>query len=338
LKQSKEDPCLFYAKEKNKFLYCGVHVDDITVSSDNEFEKGYIEKIKQLIDLKDLGEAETVLDMQVIQEDGKLYVHQKEYIKKLFRIYGMEECNAVTPIDVNIKMEACERSERIDARIYQELIGRLIYLSVHTRPDLSFALSCLSQFNSDPRVMHMSALKRILRYLKGTIDYCLEFGRKNQTNRIECEADASWYRTQDAKSFTEILIYRNGDLIHWRSKKQSMIALSLTESELEAILEDVKEIVWISRLLREIGLSEKMTREVKYDNLNAVRLANGRNFKTKSKLMNRKCHFIREAVKGERIHVSHVSNTDMTADCLTKPLSAPTLLKHTRMFMRVKDR
>jgi len=62
--------------------------------------------------------------MQVIQEDGKLYVHQKEYIKKLLGIYGMEECNAVaSPIDVNIKLEACEESERIDAGIYQELIG-----------------------------------------------------------------------------------------------------------------------------------------------------------------------------------------------------------------------
>jgi len=62
LKQSKEDPCLFYAKKKIRFLYCGVHVDDMaTVSSDNEFEKGYKEKIKQFIDLKDLEEAETVL-------------------------------------------------------------------------------------------------------------------------------------------------------------------------------------------------------------------------------------------------------------------------------------
>jgi len=117
-----------------------------------------------------------------------------------------------------------------------------------------------------------------------------------------------------------------------------MVALSSTESELEAMLEGAKEIVWTSRLLREIGQSRNMTRELKCDNLNAVRLANGGNFKTKSKLMNRKCHFIREAVKNECIRVSHVSNADMTADCLTKPLSAPTLLKHTKMFMRVKDR
>lgn len=90
-------------------------------------------------------------------------------------MYGMKDCNAVSsPIDTNTKMEDFEGSEWIDAQLYQELIGRLMYLSVYTRPDLSFALSCLSQFNSDPRVIHMAALKRILRYLKGTVDYCLE--------------------------------------------------------------------------------------------------------------------------------------------------------------------
>jgi len=134
-------------------------------------------------------------------------------------------------------------------------------------------------------------------------------------------------RNTGCKSFTGVLTYRNGDL-----------ALSSTESELEVMLEGVKEVVWTSRLLREIGLSGNMTKELKCDNLNAVRLTNGGNFKTKSKLINRKGHFIREAVKSECIRVNHVSNTDMTADCLTKPLSAQTLLKHVRMFMRVEDR
>jgi len=314
-------------------------VDDMaTVSSDNEFEKAYMDKIRQFMDIKDLGEATTVLGMQLIQEEGKIYVNQKEYIGELLKIYGMEECNTVTsPIDMNVKMEECEDSKCADTGIYQELMGRLMHLSVYTRPDISFALSCLSQFNSNPRVVHMSALKRILRYLRGTADYSLEFGKKSSVNRIECETDASWDRTKDAKSFTGLLMYKNGDLIHWKSKKQSMVALSSTESELDAMLEGMKEMIWTSRLLREIEWSEEMTKELRCDNLNAVRLANGGNFKTKSKLMNRKCHFIQEAVGEERIHVNHVSSSEMTADCLTKPLSGPTLLKNVRKFMKVMN-
>lgn len=338
LKQSKEDPCLFFVIKENQFLLCGIHVDDmVVVSSDERFERSYMKKIEQHIDIKNIGEAKTVLGMQLDQEDGKIYVHQKNYIEKLIEMYGMKDCNTVkSPIDMNMKMEDYNESGHADVRKYQELIGRLMYLSVCTRPDLSFALSCLSQFNNEPRQPHMSALKRILRYLKGTAHYRLEFGR-NTVRSIECEADASWDRTEDAKSFTGLLIYRNGDLIHWRSRKQSSVALSSTESEMEARLEGLKEVIWTSRLLNEIDMSGKFSRELRCDNLNAVRLANGGNFKTKSKVLNRKCHFIREAVKKERIHVKHVPNEEMTADCLTKPLSGPALLNNAKKFMNIKN-
>jgi len=251
LRQSKEDSCLFYVKEKNRFLYCGIHVDDMPiVSSDDKFEKNYIDKIREYIDIKDLGEAKVVLGMQVEQKVGKLYVHQKMYIEKLLELYGMKECNAVkTPMDIHTKFENCEESKKADVLVYQELLGRLMYLSVHTRPDLSFALSCLSQFNNDPKEMHMNALKRILRYLKGTVDNRLEYKRRNPGVRVKCESDASWDRTQDAKSFTGLLLYVNGNLIHWRSRKQSIVALSSTESELEAMLEGLKEIVWSCKLI-----------------------------------------------------------------------------------------
>lgn len=123
-----------------------------------------------------------------------------------------------------------------------------MYLSVHTRPDLSFALSCLSQFNTGPRIIHMSALKRILRYLKGTVNY-LEFGKKNSNIEVECETDASWDKTSDAKSFTGLLVYNKGDLIHWRSRKQTTVALSIsfsTESKLEAMLERIKKLYGVA--------------------------------------------------------------------------------------------
>lgn len=83
LNQSKEDSCLFFVREKNRFLYCGVYVDDMpAVSSDDEFEKRYMKKLIQYIDIKELGEAKTVFGMQLIQDEGKLYIHQKEYILK----------------------------------------------------------------------------------------------------------------------------------------------------------------------------------------------------------------------------------------------------------------
>ena len=89
----------------------------------------------------------------------------------------------------------------------------------------------------------MSALKQILRYLKGTIDYRLEYGRKSSHMMSKCETDASWDKKRNEKSFTGLLLYRNGDLFHWKSKKQTIVALSFTENKMEAMLERLKKIV-----------------------------------------------------------------------------------------------
>jgi len=159
---------LFYRKEKENYIFCAIHVDDmIVVSSDEKYENKYMKEIAKNIEIKDIGEAKSILGIQIEQERECIKVHIKNYIYKLLELYGMIECNPVTtPIDINVKMD--KEYE------YQELLGRLMYISVHARPDISYAVSCLSQFNHNPKQMHMVALKRILRYLKGTIEYCLE--------------------------------------------------------------------------------------------------------------------------------------------------------------------
>ncbi|XP_017753028.1 PREDICTED: uncharacterized mitochondrial protein AtMg00810-like [Eufriesea mexicana] len=140
------------------------------------------------------------------------------YLRKqasLLNVYGMSHCNAEsTSIDVNQKLNEDDVSPMSDEKNYQELLGRLMYLSVSTRPNISFALSCLSQFSKNPRTMHMNALKRELRYLKGTINYQMEYGNTNQKKGLKCNTDVSWDRTTDAKSCSCILVCRNGDLVH----------------------------------------------------------------------------------------------------------------------------
>jgi len=214
-----------------------------------------------------------------------------------------------------------------------------MYISVHARPDISYAVSCLSQFNNNPKQMHMVALKRILRYLKGTIEYCLEFGGRGPDKEVRCYSDASWDSTKDAKSFTGLLIYRNGDLVHWKSKKQIITALSSTESELEAIIDGTKEVVWTYNLLNEIGKGQGIKKIIRCDNLNVVKLANGGNFKAKSKLMNRRCYYLRECVSRENLEVIHVSGDKlrMVADGLTKPLSRAALMKNISYFLKIED-
>ena len=219
MKQCVHDPCLFYIREKNNFLYCGLHVDDMTVvSSIDIFEEKCINKLKEYVEWKNLGAGKQLLGMELNYGKEKLIVSQKNYIKQLLNVYGMNDCNAVnSPIDVNQKLNEDNGSPMSDEKSYQELLERLMHLSVSTRPDIYFTLSksnCLSQFSKNPRIMYMNALKRVLRYLKGTIDYQIEYGDTNWKKGIMCSTDASWDSTADAKSFSGILIYRNRDLVH----------------------------------------------------------------------------------------------------------------------------
>ena len=205
--------------------------------------------------LKNLGAGKQLLGMELNYEKEKLIISQKNYIKRLLNVYGMNDCNAVSsPSNANQKLNEDNGSPMSDEKSYQKLLGRLIYLSVSTRSDISFTLSYLSQFSKNLRVRHINALKRVLRYLKGTIDYQIEYGNTNWKKGIMCSTDTSWDSTTDAISFSGILIYRNGDLVHWRSKKQATVALSSTESELEAMMEGSKEISRMSDLLNEIRM------------------------------------------------------------------------------------
>ena len=150
------------------------------VSSTDIFEEKYINQLKEYVELKNLGADKQLLGMELNYEKEKLIVSQKNYIKRLLNVYGMNDCNAVSsPIDANQKLNEDNGSPMSDEKSYQELLGRLMYLSVSTRPDISFALSCLSQFSKNPRIMHMNALKRVFRYLKGTIYYQIEYGNTN---------------------------------------------------------------------------------------------------------------------------------------------------------------
>ena len=218
--------------------------DMIVVSSSDSFKEKYVGELKKFIELKELGNAKRVLGMELKQRDEKIFFSQKGYIRDLLYLYGMTDCNEIkAPMDTNQKFKENQVGQICDERVYQELLGRLMYLSVARRPDITYALSCSSQFSQSPKMIHLGALKRILRYLKGTINYRIQYGRVSLMKGIRCGTDASWDSTKDAKSFSGLLLYRNSDLIHWRNKKQGSVALSTIESELDSMLDGTKELI-----------------------------------------------------------------------------------------------
>src|SRR4051812_16649752 len=159
---------------------------------------------------------------------------------------------ATTPVDPNHGLQA-GIGDQVDREQYQRTVGRLIYLS-HTRSDIAYAVSLVSQFMHDPRTTHLDAVEHILRCLKSCPRRGVLLG-KNDHLRIEVDTDAYWFGSRDdSRSISGYCSFVGGNLVTWRSKKQTVVARSSTEAEYRAFALGVCEALWIRQLLSELDL------------------------------------------------------------------------------------
>jgi hypothetical protein len=156
---------------------------------------------------------------------------QRKYVLNLLTETSMLECKPTdTPSVQNVKLDVNKEHEYMNKERYQRLVGKLIYLS-HTRPDIAYAVSIVSQFMHNPSEEHMKAVMRIMRYLKGTPGQGVKFV-KHIYNEIEGYTGADWAdNIVDRKSTAEYFTFVGGNLVTWRSKKQNVVALSSAEAE-----------------------------------------------------------------------------------------------------------
>ena len=171
---------------------------------------------------------------------------------------------ASTPIELNHRTRA-DLSDTLDKHNYQKLVGRLIYLS-HTRPDIAYAVSIVSRYMHDPRTSHMDIVKQILRYLKSCPGKGILFSR-NRHLKIEGYTDADWARCLDARRSTSgYCMFIGGNLVSWRSKKQSVVARSTAEAEFRSMASGFCELIWLKLLLKELKLFDSTPLRVYCDN------------------------------------------------------------------------
>ena len=186
----------------------------------------------------------------------------------------MLDCKpAETPIEVNHELSIHEYQVPTDKDKYQRLVERLIYLS-HTRPDIAYAVSVVSQFMHCPSKEHMDAVYRVLRYLKSSPGKGLFFGRNNDY-KISGYTDADWAGDQtDRKSTSGYFMFVGKNLVTWRSKKQKVVARSSAEAEFRGMTHGVCELLWIKRIIEELRLRHLEPMMLHCDNKAAIAIAN----------------------------------------------------------------
>lgn len=323
--KSKYEPCLYSKKENELITIIAVYVDDFFIFSNNENETDMVKsELSSKFKIKDLGRIKECLGMQVDfdQKNNVITLSQKIYITQLLKKFNMFDAKTVsTPMDVKVNLEDRDTNENIRAQYpYQNLIGSLMYLSVLTRPDISYSVSFLSQFNNVYNEGYWKCAKRILRYLKGTVNYCLRFSRDNLD--IQGFVDADWASdTIDRRSYTGYAFKLCGSLVSWESSKQKTVALSSTEAEYMAISEAAKEAIYLRGLLLE--LTGNATCVTLYnDNQSALKLSVNPVYHKRSKHIDVRHHFIREIITNKLVKVEYMSTDVMPADILTKSLGS----------------
>ncbi|KAM6556207.1 hypothetical protein CsatB_003226 [Cannabis sativa] len=225
-------------------------------------------------------------------------------------------------MDPNTKLEAQTDGTKVDRGRYQRLVGRLIYLT-HTRPDISFAVSVVSQFLNNPFEEHMDAVYRILRYLKGTPGKGLMF-RKTLNKDLQIYTDADWAGSlTDRRSTSGYCSYVWGNLVSWRSKKQQVVARSSAEAEFRALAHGICEGMWLKRLLDELRIKLEGPIDVLCDNQSAIAIAKNPVHHDRTKHVEIDRHFISEKIENKIITLKHIPSRQQAADILTKALHRP---------------
>lgn len=196
------------------------------------------------------------IEIERCGETGAIKLSQTQYIKDMLRRFGMDDCKPVSvPLDAGYQVVCNDNCKKVDQQQYQSMIGTLMYLAITTRPDILHSMSKLAQRNMDPHHEHLLAVKHVLRYLAGTMEYKLEYTAAGNAS-IAGYVDADWGGdASNRKSYTGFTFFVGKCLVSWESRKQNSVALSSTEAEYMAASDAAKEALYMPKLLMELGNS-----------------------------------------------------------------------------------
>jgi hypothetical protein len=256
--RSEVDQAVFYRRVgKGILIIILVHVDDCSIVASTQplIDRFKIE-IKKYMDITDLGALHWILGIEVkrIREERKILLSQCFYIDSILHRYGLDDLKPTsTPMDPNAQLTSAQSPTMSDdiAKMqdvpYHEAIGSLMYASLRTRPDISFAVQTLTRFMVNPGIVHWEVVKRVFRYLKGTRELWLSYG--GVTKEMEGYADADGSMMEDRKTISGYAFIINGGAVSWSTKKQEIVSLSTTESEYVAVTYAAKEALWLRSLV-----------------------------------------------------------------------------------------
>jgi histone deacetylase 1/2 len=327
---SKSDTSLFYYQKGRHTIFVLVYVDDIVVaSSSSEAITALLKDLEKDFALKDLGNLHYFLGIEVKKVPSGLKLSQERYAAEIIQRAGMSKCKPmITPLSSVEKLSASEGQllGPEDVSRYRSLVGALQYLTL-TRPDISFSVNKVCQFLHAPTTSHFGAVKRILRYLQGTLSLGLKIGQSKST-MVSAFSDADWAGCPDDRRSTGgFAVFFGSNLISWCAKKQATVSRLSTEAEYKSLANATAEIMWVQKLLDELGIQHPRAARLWCDNLGATYLSANPVFHARTKHIEIDFHFVRERVTQKLLDIRWKHTNDQLADGFTKPVVAAKINK-----------
>ena len=326
LKPTKDDPCMYYREsEDTGIVMLALYVDDGLLACELPAElNSLLAEMNKEFNIT-VSDPDVFVGLEITRcQQNEISISQRGHIDRILTRFGMSDCKAVkTPGTPNSKEEE-ENLLPAENFPYREAVGSLMFAMVCTRPDIAYEVSRVSKHLELPAETHVKAVKRILRYLKGTRDQRITYAGRNLT--LESFSDSGFATSKtDPRSQAGRIHMLNGGPICWRSQTMDLIAHSTTEAEYMALDEAVKDIVCLRSLLSDIGCRQKVPTTLWNDNQGAIAMVQSGEFRQRTRHIAVRFHYVREQQQLHQVEVKYLRTDELPADMLTKSLSAPKL-------------
>ncbi|GEM11437.1 gag-Pol polyprotein [Rhodotorula toruloides] len=330
------DACIYSRRAGGVHHYIALYVDDLLFVSPSLDEITRLKAgLKEEYGIKDLGAAKFILGIQIHQRsDGSLFLSQRAYLEDiLLRLDPNGRRTAPTPMVPNQQLVPAP-DDHVPTpdfrRRYLQAVGSLMYAMLGTRVDLAHVVGVLGRHAARPDNTHWAAVLRALQYIRGTLDYGLEYTPDSSPLRgFEAYSDSDWGAcpTTSRSTMGYVFLLANG-AVSWSSKLQPRVTASSREAEYLGLSHACKETVYLTQLLGELGFPAEGAAVLYGDNQGANALSKDPQFHNRTRHLRLTEHFVREQVQDGSICVEYIPTARMLAGAMTKSLPAPLFERH----------
>nr|GEW34525.1 putative ribonuclease H-like domain-containing protein [Tanacetum cinerariifolium] len=335
-RRSKSDTSLFTYHLGQDIIYLLLYVDDIIMmASSTNLVQRVVSRLSSKFAMTNLGSLSYFLGISATRSSSGLFLAQSTFAREIISRAGMDNCNPCrTPVDTKSKLSSLGTPVS-DPTLYRSLAGTLQYLTF-TRPDIHYAVQQVCLFMHDPREPHINSLKRILRYLQGTLSLGL-FIRPSSVDHLISYTNAYWAGCPETRRSTfGFCVFLGNNLVSWSSKRQHVVSRSSAEAEYRGVANVVAESAWLCNLLLEFFCPLFRATVVFCDNISALYIASNPLQHQRTKHIEIDLHFVRERVGFGHVRVLHVPSAHQFVDIFTKGLRSQLFFEF-RSSLSIRD-